>query len=122
MSNYTNELCKDIEQISTVRLRKPQGVIKFNKGKDTWFTIWDDWVITRWQGKRKANGTYADGVMFADDAMYWVMRPHLQGKGIFQPERRQTLIDMYNVKAIKFKDLITQSYFNDEMKKLKPNG
>ena len=38
---------------------------------------------------------------------YWVMRPHLKGKGVFNQERKQTLIDLYNAKALKYADLIT---------------
>ena len=122
MSNYTNELTKDVRELYKGRLHKPVGVIKFAAEKSSWFTIFDDWVIKRWQGKRRSNGTYVDGVNFAEDGMYWIMRPHLKGKGVFNQERKQTLIDLYNAKALRYADLITQSYFCDFMKQLKPNG
>lgn len=69
MSNYTNELTKDVRELYNGRLHKPVGVIKFAAEKSSWFTIWDDWIIKRWQGKRRSNGTYADGVNFAEDRL-----------------------------------------------------
>jgi hypothetical protein len=32
-------------------LRKPQVVIRFTKNTDSWFTMWDDGVIARFNGE-----------------------------------------------------------------------
>lgn len=103
MSNYTNELTKDTRLITKDKLSRITGLIMFQKSSSSWFTIWDDKVITRYTGQ-KSKRIYA-------------MRPYL-GE-LYDRERRQMVIDKYDVRSWKFKDLITQSYFQDEMMKIR---
>ena len=105
MSNYTNELTKDRRLLTKQRLIRPTGIIKFYKGKDHWYTIWDGNVISRYK-----NESLPDSTVFA-------MRPYLNC--YYSRERKTNIIDMYDAKAWKFKDLITQSYFQDDLAQLR---
>lgn len=101
MSNYTNELIRDVKLISGERKFKPIGLIKFTKDREDWYTIWNSSLIARYNGEK------------LKEARDFAMRPGIQT--IYQPERRQTIIDLYDARALKFDSLITQSYFQDAM-------
>ena len=103
MSNYTNEIRKDLTLISKQRLSNPQYVIKFGKTKDSQYLVWENNVITRYKGQPIKN-TIA-------------MRPYLDE--MFNPERRQIVLDMFDAKAYKFNTLITLSYFQGELQKIR---
>lgn len=99
MSNYTNQLMKDVSMISTARKRKPIGLIKFKKDKGNWYTIWNDKLIARYRGERVTNVT--------------AMRPYINE--VYTMERRKMVIDLYDAKGWKFDSLITQSYFQGDL-------
>ena len=103
MSNYTNELKKDLSMISKQRLYKPQYVIKFGKSIGDMFLVWDDNLITRYKSQ-PVSATVA-------------MKPYLDDR--YNPERRQIVIDMFDAKAFKFDTLITLSYFQDYLQKIR---
>ena len=105
MSNYTNELNKDRSLLYKGRLNHPVGMITFGKTKAERYVVWDSTVIRRYKGEgiKKNNITY--------------MKPYLDG--YYSKERAQIVIDMYDARAWKFDSLITQSYFADELKKLR---
>lgn len=103
MSNYTNELKKDLSMISKQRLYNPQFIIKFGKTKDNMFLVWEDNIITRYKGQ-PIKSTIA-------------MKPYLDDR--YNPERRQIVIDMFDAKAFKFDTLITLSYFQGELQKIR---
>lgn len=103
MSNYTNELKKDLSMISKQRLYNPQFIIKFGKTKDNMFLVWENNIITRYKGQ-PIKSTVA-------------MKPYLDDR--YNPERRQIVIDMFDAKAFKFDTLITLSYFQGELQKIR---
>lgn len=103
MSNYTNELKKDLSMISKQRLYNPQFIIKFGKTKDNMFLVWEDNIVTRYKGQ-PIKSTVA-------------MKPYLDDR--YNPERRQVIIDMFDAKAFKFDTLITLSYFQGELQKIR---
>lgn len=103
MSNYTNEIRKDLSQISKQRLKQPQYLIKFGKQRDSIFIVWDNNVITRYKGQ-PVRSTVS-------------MRPYLDE--LFNVERRNMVLEIYDAKGYKFDTLITLSYFQDELKKLR---
>lgn len=103
MSNYTNEIRKDLSLISKARLKTPQYTIKFGKQRDKIFIVWDDNIITRYKGQPIKSSIS--------------MRPYLDE--LFNVERRNTVLDIYDAKGYKFDTLITMSYFQDELKKLR---
>lgn len=103
MSNYTNELRKDLSLISKQRLHNPQYIIKFGKTKDLMYLVWEDNMVTRYKGQPIKN-TIA-------------MKPYLDDR--YSPERRQVVLDMFDAKAYKFDTLITLSYFQGELQKIR---
>jgi len=105
MSNYTNQLMKDLSLIYTGRVRKPSGIIKFQKESSHWYTIYDGTIIRRYK-KEKLEKSYD-----------FCMRPYLNS--FFSTERKQTILDMYDANAFKFNTLITKSYFEGELQLLR---
>lgn len=103
MSNYTNEIRKDVSMVCKDRLKRPQYLIKFGKQRDKIFIVWDNNVITRYKGQPVKAAIS--------------MRPYLDE--LFNVERRNTVLEIYDAKGYKFDTLITLSYFQDELKKLR---
>lgn len=103
MSNYTNEIRKDLSMISKERLKRPQYLIKFGKQRDKIFIVWENNTITRYKGQPVKSAIS--------------MRPYLDE--LFNVERRNTVLEIYDAKEYKFDTLITLSYFQDELKKLR---
>ena len=103
MSNYTNEIRKDLSLISKQRLSNPQYIIKFGKFKDQQYVVWEGNVITRYKGQPIKNIV--------------AMKPYLDEK--YNIERKQIILDMFDAKAFKFNTLITLSYFQGELQKIR---
>lgn len=103
MSNYTNEIRKDLSMISKERLKRPQYLIKFGKQRDKIFIVWENNTITRYKGQPVKSAIS--------------MRPYLDE--LFNVDRRNTVLEIYDAKEYKFDTLITLSYFQDELKKLR---
>ena len=103
MSNYTNEIRKDVSMICKDRLKRPQYLIKFGKQRDKIFVVWDNNIITRYKSQPVKSAVS--------------MRPYLDE--LFNVERRNTVLEIYDAKGYKFDTLITLSYFQDELKKLR---
>ena len=104
LSNYTNMLIKDKELIDKTRVKHPTATIKFTTQKKDWFVLWDGRIIRRYRG---------ESMKLETD---FCMRPHLNS--YFDREKRQTIIEMYDARALRYDTLITQSYFQDAMKQL----
>jgi hypothetical protein len=103
MSNYTNEIRKDLSLITKQRLLSPQYVIKFGKTRDKCFIVWEDNVVTRYKGQQIKSVVS--------------MKPYLEEQ--YNLERRNTILDIYDAKGYKFDTLITMSYFQDELQKIR---
>ena len=99
LSNYTNELTKDIELIKPQRPVKPNTIIKFSKYKADWYTVWNGNYIRKYNKEE-----------IKDDI---AMIPHIPAR--YNPERLAWVKDMYNARAFCFDSLITQQYFTDAM-------
>ena len=105
MSNYTNALKKDTELIFKGRTSTPIGIIKFDKNTSGWYTLWEGNVVKKYN-KEKLSVMYD-----------FCMRPYLSS--FYSKERKQTIIDLYDARALKFNSLITQSYFEGELSKVR---
>lgn len=105
LSNYTNELKKDRELIYKGRLLKPSYLIKFSRYKGNWYTVYDGNVIRRYRGE----GVKKDRCI--------CMVPYLDG--IFSRERRMQVIEQYDYRGFQFDSLITQSYFSEELSRIR---
>ena len=103
MSNYTNELRRDLSMIDKSRKSRPQAIIKFGKEQKEQFLLWDKNIITFYK-KQPVKSVFA-------------MRPYLDE--YFSLERKKTVIELFDAKALKFDSLITLSYFQAEMEKIR---
>lgn len=101
MSNYTNQLKRDVELIYKGRVSRPTGIIKFSKSKKDWYTIWDGKVIRKYNNES------------TDPMSDFAMRPYIDT--YYSNERRQVILDMYDARVFKFNTLVTQSYFQDSL-------
>lgn len=103
MSNYTNELKKDLSLIDKSRLKTPRILIKFGKERKNQYLVWDNNKITRYKGQPVK--------------VVYSMRPYLDS--VYSPDRKQTIIDIFDAKGFKFDSLITLSYFQEEMQQIR---
>lgn len=105
MSNYTNTLKKDIALIDKSRTSTPQAIIKFSKSPDDWYTLWDHNIVKRYNN---------ENIPTTSD---FAMRPYIGT--FYSRERRQVIIDMFDARALKFNNLITQAYFQDSLAQIR---
>lgn len=103
MSNYTNELKKDISLITKERLLNYNTIIKFSKQPKDWFLVWNGNVITRYKGQPCKNSI--------------AMLPYLDNR--YTSEMKQQVINMFDAQAFKFNTLITLSYFQGALQKIR---
>lgn len=101
-STFTNKREIDKTLITKQRLYKPYYIIKFSN--DEKFTVWDDNVIAPYNKEKCAHIV--------------PMRPYLDE--VFILEARDTIIQQYDTRCFKFKNLITQKRFKKELELLKP--
>ena len=103
MSNYTNTIKKDVKLITKQRVHKPTFIIKFSKSENDWFVCWDSKVIKRY------NKQTCDNIIS--------MRPYIDE--FFNKEKKQSIIDMYDSQYFLYDTLITKTYFEDNLKKIR---
>lgn len=101
-STFTNVIESDTSLISKERLEKPKAVIVFSKTSK--FTLWNDNLIAEYNGEKVKNVI--------------AMRPYLDVE--FIPELRQSVIDLFDTRSYRFKNLITQKKFKKELEIMKP--
>lgn len=101
MSNYTNEIRKDLSMIYKGPLSKPTGVIRFGKDPSEWYTIWDNNRIRKYKNEK------------IKEEYHISMRPYLGT--YFSKEKQKMVIDLYDAKYWKFTNLIVQSYFQEAL-------
>lgn len=101
MSNYTNEIKKDMSMIYKGPLKRPTGVIRFGKTPDKWYAIWDGNVLRRYKGEK------------IPEDRHIAMRPYLDCA--FMKEKQKIVIDMYDSKVWKFVNLIDKAYFQEDL-------
>ena len=103
MSNFTNELQKDVKLITKDRVSKPQAIIKFGREQDRWYTWWNGNIIKRYSGQ-------SCGHIVA-------MRPYIDQ--FYNKERVQMVIDIYDAEGFRYNNLIDKTYFESELKKIR---
>ena len=101
MSNYTNEIRKDLSMIYKGPLRRPGAVIRFGKDPSDWYAIWDGNIIRRYKGEK------------VPEERHIAMRPYLDT--YFMKEKQQMVIQMYDAKQWKFTTLIDKAYFQEAL-------
>lgn len=100
-STFTNEIKIDNTLITKQRLIKPSYAIQFTRTEK--FTVWDSNVIAEY------NGEHVDVVP---------MRPYLDK--LYNLERVNQIIELFDVRAFLFRNLITQKKFKKCLELLKP--
>lgn len=104
-SNVTNKKDVDVSLITKKRVVRPTNIIKFTNKKETWFTLWDGEIIASWKNQNVRDGGIA-------------MRKFIDHE-IFNTKLRDTVIERYDSRSFKFRDLITQKKFIKELQLLK---
>lgn len=102
-STFTNEVKVDDSLVYKGRLSRPTYIIKFSKEKTDWYTIWDGNILAPYNGEQCT--TVA-------------MRPYIDD--IFNSKLRDTIITMFDNRALMYKNLITFKKFQKEISLIKP--
>lgn len=103
-STFTNEIELDRSLICSKRERvKPVGIIKFNKDKDTWFTLWNDGIIHQYNGENKP---------------VIAMRRYLDE--LYNVELAESVVDRFDARVFRYTTLATFKRFQKQMRLLKP--
>lgn len=100
-STFTNELKMDKELITKQRLTKPSYVIQFSR--NDLFTVWDGNVVAEYNNEK---------------VPVVPMRPYLDK--LYNLERVNTIIELFDVRGFLFRNLITQKKFKKCLELLKP--
>ena len=103
MSNYTNAIKKDVKLITKQRVHKPTFIIKFSKSANDWFVCWDSKIIKRYSGQT------CDNIVS--------MKPYIDE--FFNKEKKQSVLEMYDGQYFLYDTLITKTYFEDNLKKVR---
>lgn len=90
--NFTNKFVKDLSLLYKGRLNKPQMIVKYSKDMGDWFTIWDGNVVCPYNGEKRPSVAMK---RYIDDT--------------FIPTLRDSIIEQEDVRAFRYKDILTQS-------------
>ena len=104
-STFTNKIDTDNTLITKKRLVEPQYIIKFGKSIDTWFTVWDDNIIKKYNGEKK---------------LVRAMRPYLDE--LYSVDIQKQIIQLFDTRCFMFTNLITFKQFQKQITLLKPRG
>jgi hypothetical protein len=104
-STFTNKIDTDTSLVYKGRLTSPIKIIKFSKDKADWFTLWDGNVISCYNKENKS---------------VIAMRPYIDE--LFEPKLRDNIIQMFDYRTFKYRDLITFKKFQKNINLLKPRG
>ena len=102
-SNFTNKIETDISHIYKGRLYHPQYIIKFSKDVADWFTVWSGNIVAKFNKEQKKKGI--------------AMRRYLDEE--FFPEQRDQVFELYDARAYKYKNLLTQKQFSYQLSLIK---
>ena len=100
--NFTNKVARDLELLYKGRLGKPAMIVKFSKDKSDWFCIYEGNVICPYNGEKKPSVAMK---RYIDDT--------------FIPSLRDSIIQQEDVRAFKYKDILTQSLWRKNMELIK---
>lgn len=102
-STFTNEIEIDRSLIVNKRMAKlPSQIIKFNKSKDTWFTIWNNNIIKPYNNELKP------GI---------AMRRYLDEQ--YQPELVKIIFDKFDARAYRFVSVACFKQFQKQLRLIK---
>lgn len=102
-STFTNKTETDDSLVWSGRLSRPQNVIKFSKDRMNWYTLWAEGVIAQY------NGEHVPVI---------AMRPYLDE--LYNAATRDNVIQIFDSRGFKFKNLIAFKKFQRDLTLLKP--
>lgn len=107
-SNYTNVVKRDLDTLApkSIRLRKVSQLIKFSKDKSSWFCLYDNNIIRRYKGETVSRDRIIPMKRYLDE--------------LYIPEIVMSIIERYDARDFKFKDMISQATFAANLKLIKP--
>lgn len=100
--NFTNKIERDLALLNKKRLVKPLYIVKFSKDQNDWFTVWDGNVVCPYNKEKLP---------------VYAMKRYIDE--MFNTELRDSVIDMNDARAYKFKDILTQSLFYKNLEIIK---
>lgn len=104
-STFTNEIQIDRSLLVNKRLRTtPQYVIKFKSTPDTWFTVWNNNIISDYNKEQKKAVA---------------MRRYLDE--MYDSNLAESIIEQFDARAFKFTTLATFKKFQKQLRLLKPS-
>lgn len=102
-STFSNKIEADNTVVYKGRLTTPSIVLKFDKTKEDWFTIWNGNVIKKYNGEKKP---------------VIAMKPYINE--VFNVQLRDQIIQQFDYRGFKYRDLITFKTFQKEIELIKP--
>lgn len=103
-STFTNRIEIDESLINKKRLFKPTFIIKFDKSKSSWYTLWDGSTISQYNGEQ---------------TRVIAMRPYIDEK--FNAEQRNMILQLFDARSLHFKNLISFKEFQKDLELLRPS-
>ena len=100
--NFTNKVVRDLSLLYKGRLTKPVMVVKFSKDQSDWYTIWEGNIICPYNNEKKQSIAMK---RYIDDT--------------FIPSLRDSIIEQEDVRAFKYKDILTQSLWRKNLELIK---
>ena len=100
--NFTNKFIKDLSLLYKGRLDTPLYIVKYSKDQGDWFTVWSGNVVCPYNGEQKQSIAMK---RYIDD--------------VFIPTARDSIIEQEDVRAFKYKDILTQSLWRKNMEIIK---
>lgn len=102
-STFTNEQNSDTTLVDKRPLITPQYVIKFTKDKAHWYTVWNNGIISKYNGEKKK---------------VIAMRPYLDE--LYSTDMAKNIIQMFDTRSYHYRNLITFKQFQTDIEMLKP--
>lgn len=100
-STFTNKVEVDTTLVTKQRLIKPTYVVMFTKNEK--FTVWDSNIVAPYNGEK---------------CQVIAMRPYLDT--LFNTESRDTVMQLFDTRCYRFRNLITQKKFKKALELLRP--
>lgn len=100
--NFTNKIERDLKLLTKARLTKPISVIKFSKDQGDWFTVWKGNIIAPYNGEKVTS---------------IAMRRYIDD--MFDSELRDSVIEMEDVRAFRYHNILTQTLFRKNLSEIK---
>jgi len=100
--NFTNKIERDLKLLYKGRRQRPTYVIKFSKDSQDWFTVWDGNIVYPYNKEK------CDSI---------AMKRYIDE--FFTSERRDMVIEMTDVRAYKYSNLLTQQLFYKNLELIK---